>query len=434
MQQATTVPHTAIGSRKAAMAFIYVTVTLDVLALGITIPVFPRLVVGFTGNTVQGAEVYGLFITIWGLMQFLFSPLLGSVSDRSGRRPVLILSGFGLGLDYILMALAPNLSWLLLGRVLSGITSSSYPTAAAYVADVTPQERRAAAFGTVGAAWGVGFILGPALGGVLGGIATRLPFYFAAAMSLGSASYGLFVLPESLKPDLRRPFSWKRANPVGSLNLLRSHPELLGLAEVVFINYLAFQVLPSVFVIYAGYRFNWNPLKVGLALTLVGLGNIIVQGGLVRPFIARFGERNALYTGLLAGGLGFLVWGLANSTFTFILGIPAFAPIGLAGPALQSLMSRRVSPSEQGRLQGANNSIAGLTGVIGPVMFSLVFAAFIRPSAITGLEGAPFLLAAVLMIAATVLAINVSRRFQREPPVGSKPKDAVGPIPVPDQH
>ncbi len=420
MQQTNAVASPTLGSRKAAMAFIYVTVVLDVLALGITIPVFPRLVVGFTGNTSQGAEVYGLFITIWGLMQFLFSPLFGSLSDRSGRRPILILSGFGLGLDYILMALAPNLSWLLLGRVLSGITSSSYPTAAAYVADVTPQERRAAAFGTIGAAWGIGFILGPALGGVLGGIATRLPFYFAAAMSLASASYGLFVLPESLQVGLRRPFSWKRANPIGSLNLLRSHPELLGLAEVVFINYLAFQVLPSVFVIYAGYRYNWNPLTVGLALTLVGFGNIIVQGGLVRPFIERFGERKALYTGLLAGALGFLVWGLANSTVTFILGIPAFAPIGLAGPALQSLMTRRVSPSDQGRLQGANNSIAGLTGVIGPVMFSLVFAAFIAPGAQAGFQGAPFLLAAVLMIAATLLAVNVTRRAQIGTLVDSK--------------
>ncbi len=435
------------GSRRAAMTFIYVTVVLEVLALGIIIPVFPSLVVGFTGDTARGAEVFGLFVTVWGLMQFLFSPLLGSLSDRFGRRPILILSGFGLGLDYIIMAIAPNLYWLLLGRVLSGITPSSYPTAAAYVADVTPIERRAAAFGRVGAAWGVGFILGPAIGGVLGGVTPRLPFWFAAAMSILSATYGLFVLPESLSNTLRRAFSWKRASPVGSLFLLLSHPELSGLSLVLFFNYLAFQVLPSVFVIYAGYRYQWGIVAVGLALTLVGLCNIIVQGGLVRPFISRFGERNALYVGLSAGAAGFLVWGLATTSIVFTLAIPVFAPIGLAGPALQSLMTRRVDSSEQGRLQGANNSIAGLTGVIGPVMFTLVFALFIGSNALSGLEGAPFLLATLLMIAATLLAVYSFRRSpilslsgttedQNMPPpsIGSdRPESARLADPAPDQ-
>ncbi len=433
MQRLKTVGADSLGTRKAAIAFIYVTVILDVLSLGITIPVFPSLVVGFTGDTARGAEVFGLFVTVWGLMQFLFSPLLGSLSDRFGRRPVLILSGFGLGLDYIIMALAPNLSWLLLGRVLSGITSSSYPTAAAYVADVTPIERRAAAFGRVGAAWGIGFILGPALGGVLGGVTPRLPFWFAAAMSLVSASYGLFLLPESLSGGLRRAFSWKRASPIGSLMLFRSHRELSGLSLVVFLNYLAFQVLPSVFVIYAGYRYGWGIVAVGLALTLVGLCNIIVQGGLVRPFISRFGERNALYVGLLAGAAGFSVWGLATNSIMFVVAIPVFAPIGLAGPALQSLMTRRVDPSEQGRLQGANNSIAGLTGVIGPVMFTLVFAAFIGSKALAGLEGAPFLLAAILMLGATILAVYVSRRSRGESVSGLKSEVVNSPLQVPDQ-
>ncbi len=403
-----------VSSRKAAMAFIYVTILLDVLAFGMIIPVLPRLVVGFAGNTAGGAEVYGLFITVWSLMQFLFSPLLGTLSDRYGRRPVLILSGFGLGLDFILMALAPNLSWLFVGRVVSGITSSSYPTAGAYVADVTPPERRAAAFGSVGAAWGLGFIVGPALGGILGGVSPRLPFWFAATLSLLSASYGLFLLPESLPRTTRLPFSWRRANPAGSLNLLRSHRQLVGFAGVNLLNSLAFQVLPSVFVIYAGYRYGWTPITVGLALTLVGFCNIIVQGILVKPFITRFGERKALYTGLLAGAAGFIVWGLATESTTFLLAIPVFAPIGLSGPALQSLMTRRVDPSQQGQLQGANNSIVGLTGIFGPILFTLVFAQFIGPSALTGLSGAPFILAAALMAASATLAVRVSRTSQKD--------------------
>src|SRR5712691_11287296 len=288
------------------MAFIYVTIILDTLALGITIPVLPHLITNFVGDKVETAAIYGLLVTIWGLMQFLFSPLIGVLSDRFGRRPVLILSGFGLGLDYIIMALAPNLLWFFIGRILSGITSSSYATAAAYVADVTPVERRAAAFGMVGAAWGIGFILGPAIGGVVGAFGVRLPFWAAAAFSLVSATYAVFVLPESLARENRGRFSLRRANPVGSLSLLRSHRELFGLAAVNFIQFLAFQVLPSVYVIYAGYRYGWGPVEVGVSLAVVGALNITVQGGLVKRFIKRFGERNALITGLIAGAAAFV--------------------------------------------------------------------------------------------------------------------------------
>ena len=314
------------------------------------------------------------------------------------------------------MAVAPNLSWLLLGRVISGITSSSYPTAAAYVADVTPPESRSAAFGKVGAAWGVGFILGPALGGFLGGVNPRLPFWFAAALSLISASYGLIVLPESLSNEVRKTFSWRRANPLGSLKLLRSRSGLLGLASVTFLQFLAFQVLPTVFVIYARYRYGWDFFTTGLALTLVGFCNIIIQGLLVRPFISRFGERNALYTGLLFGAVGFLAWGLAANSIAFIIAIPVFAPIGFAGPALQSLMTREVDASDQGQLQGANNSISGLTSIVGPLMFAFVFAEFIRPTVSANLAGAPFFLATSLMLAAAALAVFVARRNVEKPP------------------
>jgi len=301
------------------MAFIYVTIILDTLALGITIPVLPHLITNFVGDKAETAAIYGLLVTIWGLMQFLFSPLIGVLSDRFGRRPVLILSGFGLGLDYIIMALAQSLPWFFVGRILSGIMSSSFATAAAYVADVTPVERRAGAFGMVGAAWGIGFIAGPAIGGVLGTFGIRIPFWGAAAFSLASASYGLFVLPESLSKEHRQRLAWRRANPVGSLTLLRSHPTLFGLAAVTFVQFMAFQVLPTVFVLYAFDRFAWREFQVGLSLALVGALNITVQGGLVRRFITRFGERKALLTGLLFGSAAMVVWGLAPNDIVLLL-------------------------------------------------------------------------------------------------------------------
>jgi len=401
-----------------------------VLGFGIIIPVLPRLVVGFVGDPAQGAIVYGLFGTIWAVMQFVFSPLLGALSDRFGRRPVLILSALGLGVDYIVMALAPNLAWLFVGRIISGITSASFATASAYVADVTPTDKRAAAFGMVGAAWGVGFILGPAFGGVLGGIGPRLPFWAAAIMSLASASYGLIVLPESLSSTARHVFSWRRANPAGSLTLLRSHRELFGLATSMFLNFLAFQVLPSVYVLYAGYRYGWDTTTVGLTLALVGALNILVQGVLVRPIISRFGERTSLLIGLLFGAAGYVVYGLAPNGTIFLAGIAVFAPIGLAGPAVQGLMTRRVSPSEQGQLQGANASIQGLTGVFGPIIFTLIYAWFIGSGASLGLPGAPFFLAALLITCAAALAARVTRpaTSTRDISAFSKAEDLVTPV------
>ena len=407
------------------MTFIYVTIVLDTLAFGILIPVLAPLVVSFTSSEAEGALMFGLLLTVWSLMQFLFSPLLGALSDRFGRRPVLILSAVGLGLDYIVMALAPNLAWLFVGRVFSGITAASYPTAAAYVADVTPPERRAAAFGMIGAAWGVGFILGPAFGGVLGGVGARLPFWAAAGMSLASAGYGFFVLPESLPALVRKKFTWRRANPIGSLTLLRSHRGLLGLASSTFLSFLAFQVLPSVFVIYAGSRYGWHEIQVGLTLTIVGVCNIAVQGVLVKRVIKRVGERRTLYTGLLGGMAGFLVYGLAPFGLVFLLGIPVFALIGLSQPALQSLMSRRVTPSEQGQLQGANASILGLTGILGPILFGWVLSQSLGLTAGVDLRGAPFLLAAVIMLASAAVAARVTR--------AETPASAPGvPSPVPD--
>lgn len=396
--------------RRAALVFIFITVLLDILALGIIIPVLPKLIENFLGgNTARAAEMFGLFGTVWALMQFVFSPVLGALSDRFGRRPVILISCFGLGLDYIFMALAPTLSWLFVGRVISGITAASIPTAGAYITDVTPPEKRAAGFGMLGAAFGVGFVLGPALGGVLGGIDPRLPFWVAAGMSLLNAMYGLFVLPESHPPERRANFRWSRANPLGSLTLLRSHPELLGLATVNFLYYLAHEVLPSTFVLYAGYRYNWDERAVGLTLAIVGVCTGIVQAGLIKPVVARFGERRALIAGLLFGTVAFAIYGLAATGAVFMIGVPVMALWGLSGPSAQGLMTRRVEPAAQGQLQGALQSLRGITGMLGPGLFTLTFANFIGSRYDWHLPGAPFLLAALLVAGAMTTAWKVTR-------------------------
>lgn len=396
--------------RRAALAFIFVTMVLDVLAMGVILPVLPKLVEDFLGgNTARAAEIFGAFGTVWALMQFICSPLLGALSDRFGRRKVILLSNFGLGLDYIVMALAPSVGWLFVGRTISGITGASYTTAGAYIADVTPPEKRAAGYGMMGAAFGLGFILGPAFGGILGGINPRFPFWAAAALTLLNALYGLFVLPESLPPERRRPLDLKRANPLGALKLLRSHHELFGLSTVYFIYYLAHQVLQSVFVLYAGYRYGWDEKTVGITLAFVGVCSVIVQGGLVRPTVARIGERKALLTGLAFGAAGFAIYGFAATGTVFCIGIPIFALIGLFGPAAQGIMSHRVSPTEQGALQGATSSIMGIAGMIGPALFTVVFAAFIKPQRVVHLPGAPFYLAALLILVGIPLAWRATR-------------------------
>jgi DHA1 family tetracycline resistance protein-like MFS transporter len=398
------------GASRAALAFIFATVLFDTLGFGIIIPVLPGLVVSFVGgDTARGAEVFGLFGTTWALMQFIFAPLLGALSDRYGRRPVLILSAFGLGVDYIIMALAPNLAWLFVGRVVSGITSASFTVSFAYVADTTPGEKRAGAYGMIGSIWGVGFIIGPLVGGILAGIGPRFPFWGAATLSLASAAYGLVVLPESLPLTLRSRVSLGKANPIGSLSMIRARRGLAGFVTVNFLNFLAFQVLPSVYVLYAAYRYGWGYTTVGTALALVGACNIIVQGLLVRRVVGRFGERVALLIGIVSGTVGFVIWGLAPNSLLFLLAIIFYAPIGFVQPALQGLMTRRVGPSEQGALQGINGSLMGLTGVIGPTLFTLIFAFFIGSQAPVNLPGAPFLLSALLMVSSLVLATKVTR-------------------------
>lgn len=391
--------------RRAAMAFIFITVVLDILALGIILPVLPHLIESFLGgDTARAAEYIGLFGTAWAVMQFFSSPILGALSDRFGRRPVILLSNLGLGLDYILMALAPTLWWLFAGRLISGITSASIASAYAYVADVSVAERRAGAFGMVGAAFGFGFVFGPALGGLLAEIDPRLPFWVAAGLSLANFAYGLFVLPESLPPDRRMAFAWCRANPLGSLKLLRRHRELLGIAVVYFISNLAHAALPSVFVISTGYRYGWSEGEVGLVLALVGISSIVVQGGVVKLLVARLGEARVLLIALAAGVIAFSIYGAAAWPLLFLIGVPITAIWGMAGPASQGLMSRRVGADEQGQLQGAAASLRSLTDILGPGLFTLTFAHFIRASAPIHLPGAPFFLSALLLAAALAMA------------------------------
>jgi DHA1 family tetracycline resistance protein-like MFS transporter len=400
-------PHPPKG-RRAAAAFIFFTVTLDMLALGMIAPVLPRLIEGFLhGDTSSAAKMLGLFGTVFAAMQFFFSPIVGSLSDRFGRRPLVLLSNFGLGLDYLVMAWAPTLNWLFLGRIISGLTSSSIPTAMAYMADVTPRERRAAAFGMLNAAFGAGFVLGPAIGGLLGNINPRLPFWVAGGLSLVNGLYGLFVLPESLSKENRSPFSWTRANPIGSLTLLR-HGGMIAIATILLLGYIAQQVLMNVYVIYADYRYHWTDRTVGFSLAVVGICTIVYGALLVKPVVAKLGERGAMTIGLIGGILGYSMIGLSKTGLLLWLGIPFLNMMTLTWPAAQSLLSRMTSPSEQGQLQGAINSLRGIAGLLGPGFFTYIFSVSIASG--VHIPGTPFYTAAALLLVSLALTQSSARQ------------------------
>ncbi len=395
--------------RKAAVVFILVTVTLDMLALGLIAPVLPTLVMRFVGgDATSAAKWFGIFGTVFAAMQFFFSPVLGVLSDRFGRRPVVLASNLGLGIDYLVMALAPNIGWLFVGRVISGITTASISTGMAYISDVVEPEKRAGAFGMIGAAFGVGFILGPALGGLLGNSDPRLPFWVAGALSLTNALYGFFVLPESLPRDRRQAFTLRRANPVGSLVLLRSHPELFQLAGIQFIGYVAHEVF-NVWALYAIYRYAWNEGWIGLSLALVGLCSVVISAGLVRPIVARIGERRTLYVGQFFGGVGMLIAGLARTGAIYLLSIPIMMIWTISGPAAQGMMTKRVSEREQGELQGAISSLRSLAVLIGPGLFTFTFAYFIDAKHGWNIPGAPWYLGAALLFVAMFMSTRIPR-------------------------
>lgn len=395
-------------TRRAALPFIVITVALDLLAFGIIIPVLPRLIQDFLGGEpVSAAQIYGLFGLTWAVMQFFGSPILGTLSDAVGRRPVILLSNLALGIDYLVMAVAPGIGWLLLGRAIGGLASSSFTTAFAYVADVTDADRRAASFGIIGAAFAFGFIAGPALGGMLGAVDPRLPFWTAAALCLANALYGIFVLPESLPRERRAPFSWSKANPLAAIRLLKSNRALFGVSAVLFLSNLAHEVFPAVFVLYAGHRFDWSGIAIGFVLASVGIASAAVQGGLVRRVVARFGEVPTMVTGLACGAIGTLLFGLAPSGGWIWFAIPIAALWGLFGPSAQSLMTQRVHPSQQGQLQGALNSLRGVSGLIGPVMFTSSLAAAMSHPGAPMILGSPFFVAALLLLGA-LLAVGLA--------------------------
>jgi len=399
---------------RAALAFIFVTAVLDIVAMGIIIPVLPGLIEDFVGSNARAGVINGVFVALWAAMQFVCSPIIGSLSDQYGRRPVILISCAGLAADYVLMALAPDLWWLAVGRIIAGITSSSFTTIYAYMADITEPEKRARAYGLIGAAFSGGFVLGPVLGGFLGEFGPRVPFWVAAGLSGVAFLYGLFVLPESLPDERRMKFSWARANPVGALILLRRHTELSGLAVVNFLLYFAHHVFSAVFVLYAAYRYGWGPGEVGLLLALVGVLDMIVQGVVVGPLVKRFGDRAVMVFGLFGGAVGIAAMGWAPSGLWFILAMLPNALWGLAMPTLQSLMTRRVGEDEQGQLQGANMSVASIAGVASPLFFGWVYSISVGEGAAVPHPGLAFFLAAAVLLLAALIGWRVVRRAERE--------------------
>jgi len=400
--------------RTAAIAFILVTALLDVMSMGITIPVLPQLIEQLSGSTSAAGLWNGLFVALWAAMQFFCSPIIGSLSDHFGRRPVILVSVAGLALDFVLMALAPNLWWLALGRILTGVTSSSFTSAFAYMADITPPEKRARGYGLIGAAFSGGFVAGPLLGGLLGEISLRAPFWAAAGLSALAFFYGLFVLPESLLREKRMRFSWKRANPFGALKLLRSHPELSSLSLVNFLLYFAHHLFSAVFVLYAGDRYGWGAWQVGALLALVGLMDMGVQGLLVGPVVKRLGDHRTMVTGLAFGSLGILAMGLASNGWLFVAAMFPNALWGLAMPTIQSLMTQRVSESEQGQLQGANNSVGSIAGILSPLFFGAVYSLSVGPRPMLPFIGSAFLMAAAVLAGATLLGWAAARQREAE--------------------
>jgi DHA1 family tetracycline resistance protein-like MFS transporter len=394
--------------REAAFVFILITVALDMLALGLMVPVLPKLIIEFEGGDLRSAStVTGVFGFAWALMQFLFQPALGALSDRYGRRPVVLLSNLGLGLDYIFMALAPSLAFLFVGRLISGVTAASISTANAYISDITPPEKRAGRFGMIGAAFGVGFILGPAIGGLLGNHGLRLPFWAAAAFSLANALYGYFILPESLAPEKRtRGIVWRGANVLGSLDFLRRDRALTLFAVAIFLSYLAHESLPGLFVLYTQYRYHWDAATTGWALAIVGASQTVVSGALVRPAVARLGEKTTLAVALICGGFGFLVYAFAPTDGIFMAAAPLIALWAMGWPSFQGITTRFAGVSEQGRLQGALASLRGVSGMIGPLFFTQILAASIATEAFAG---AGYFVAALLLASSLAVALAATR-------------------------
>lgn len=408
--------------RQASLIFILVSVLINVMGLGLIIPVLPKLIEELAGGVSAGSLYNGVFIAVYAAMQFVFAPLLGALSDRYGRRPVLLASSFGTALDYLVAALTPNLWILLVTRVIAGIFGASFSTANAYIADVTKPEDRARSFGLIGAVFGLGFILGPALGGLLGNADLRLPFYFAAGLAFLNGLYGWFVLPESLKPENRNT-NKAPSNPFAAMGILGRVPLVRGLAIGSILFNVAFQILQSVWVLYTTYRFGWNVQQTGLSLMLVGLGSAIVQGGLVRIIVGRLGERRSVVLGQSVGIFSFTLYGLSTQGWMMYSTIALGALGNISGPALQSIISRSVSAREQGAVQGALSALVSLTGIVGPLLGGFIFAQFARPEVAPWLVGMPFFVGALLYALGLVNTLITFKRNPETSPAQSSAAD-----------
>jgi DHA1 family tetracycline resistance protein-like MFS transporter len=390
---------------KAALGFIFITVLIDVIGLGIIIPVMPELIAKLIKGDISTAASWGGILgAVYASMQFLFAPVLGNLSDRYGRRPVLLASLLGFGLDYLLLAFAPTIWWLFVGRVVAGITGASFTTASAYIADISTPEKRAQNFGMIGAAFGLGFIVGPLIGGILGQYGTRVPFYAAAFLSLANFLYGYFILPESLPAEKRRAFDWKRANPMGSLKHLRKYPAVSGLILSLVLIYIAGHAVMSTWSFYGFEKFKWTKAIVGYSLAFVGVMVALVQGLFIRKIIPKLGQEKSLYTGLAMYSIGMLLYAFASQGWMMFAFTVVYCLGGIAGPALQGIISAHVPSNEQGELQGALTSLMSLTSVFGPLLMSNLFYFFTHKSAPVYFPGAPFLLGAILMMISTIFA------------------------------
>jgi DHA1 family tetracycline resistance protein-like MFS transporter len=395
-----------------ALAFIFTTLLIDVIGLGIILPVLPKLIQDIHGGSISEASRYGGLLTFaYAFTQFVFSPIIGALSDRFGRRPVLLASLIGFGLDYLLMGFAPTIGWLFFGRLIAGLTGASYTTAGAYIADVSTPEKRAQNFGMMGAAFGIGFIIGPVIGGLLGQFGPRVPFFAAAGLALLNATYGYFVLPESLKQEDRRPFDWRRANPIGSLRQLRKYPVIIQLVLAFVFIYIAGHANQSTWTFYTMEKFGWGEKWVGYSLGFVGLMIAIVQGGLIRIVNPRLGNKRSVYLGLTFYAIGFVLFAFATKGWMMFAFMVPSALGGFAGPALQSIMSGQVPSNEQGELQGALTSLISLTSIVGPLLMTNLFAYFSAPGGDIYFPGAPFLAAAVLTLFSLLFAYRTLQKL-----------------------
>ena len=393
-----------MNSRKASLGFIFATILIDCTGLGIIVPVIPKLVEKLSGGDISEASTVGGWLMFsYAIMQFIFSPILGGLSDRYGRRPILLISVLGLGFDYFLLAVAPSIAWLVLGRLIAGICGASISTAGAYIADVSTPEKRSQNFGLIGAAFGVGFILGPLIGAALSHINVRAPFVAAGVLSLLNFLYGLIFVPESLKPENRRPFNWKRANPLGTFINLKRYPQLLGLLLGLAILFIAGKTIETIWGYYNIKKFDWSEAEIGYSLAFVGVLISIVQGGIIRWAIPKFGQIKSIYIGILFYTVGLICFSIANVSWVMYAALVPYCLGGLCGPAIQGLISNQIPNNEQGEIQGVFTSLMSISAIISPLIMTNLFYFFSKPDAPIYFPGASFILSALLCIIAAFI-------------------------------